>query len=153
MMDRGTPISYMGFMSTSKAGSRATFSQLGGWRGLLRNPGLFLHTLRRGAYVGQDELGNQYFESPGLAGSFRNRRWVIYAGAPEASSIGPRWHSWLHHLTDQPLPDSGDKPWQKPHLPNLTGTEASYRPAGHDYMGGQRAKASADYEAWTPEQS
>ena len=40
--------------------------------------------------------------------------------------------------------------WQKPHVPNLTGTADSYRPAGHDYQGGKRAKATGDYEAWTP---
>ena len=29
-------------------------------------------------------------------------------------------------------------------------TADSYRPAGHDYQGGKRAKATGDYEAWTP---
>jgi NADH:ubiquinone oxidoreductase subunit len=76
---------------------------------------------------------------------------VIYAGAPDASAIGPEWHAWLHYLTDAPLPDTGRKFWQKPHLPNLTGTPESYRPPGHDYEGGRRAHASADYESWTPD--
>jgi len=48
------------------------------------------------------------------------------------------------------LPEQGKKPWQKPHLANATGTGESYRPPGHDYEGGKRAAASADYEAWTP---
>ena len=34
----------------------------------------------------------------------RAKRWVVYAGAPEASMVGPEWHAWLHHLTDEPLP-------------------------------------------------
>ena len=34
--------------------------------------------------------------------------------------------------------------------PVATGTASSYRPAGHDYNGGQRAKATGDYESWTP---
>ena len=46
---------------------------------------------------------------------------------------------------------SDAEPWQKPHLPNATGTAASYRPPGHDYEGGHRARATGDYEAWTPE--
>jgi NADH:ubiquinone oxidoreductase subunit len=33
----------------------------------------------------------------------------------------------------------------------LTGTPDGYRPAGHDYEGGIRARAAADYEAWTPD--
>ena len=139
-------------MSTSKADAKVSISQLGGISGFLRNPGLFLFTLRRGGYVGQDVLGNRYFERPGRQKGGRTMRWVVYAGAPEASTVGPEWHSWLHHLTDEPLPSSDRKSWQKPHLPNLTGTAASYRPAGHDYVGGKRARAAADYEAWTPDQ-
>jgi NADH:ubiquinone oxidoreductase subunit len=117
---------------------------------LIGNPGLYFLTLFKGKFVGADGLGNQYFERPG---KLRARRWVVYAGPADASVIGPEWHSWLHHLTDAPLPDGGGKPWQRPHMANLTGTPESYRPAGHDYMGGNRAKASADYEAWSPDQA
>lgn len=138
-------------MSTSIADAKVSTGQLGGLRGLVRNPGLFLLTLFRGAHVGRDAQGNEYFERPGRSKTGRTRRWVVYAGTPDASSIGPEWHAWLHHLTSEPLPSTGAKPWQRPHRPNLTGTAASYRPAGHDYQGGQRARTSADYEAWTPD--
>jgi NADH:ubiquinone oxidoreductase subunit len=147
-MDHPACITYIGTMSTKS--SKATFKQLGGWRGLVRNPGLVLFTLRRGAHVGADAAGNQYYERKAHGGQ-RARRWVVYAGAPEASTVGPEWHSWLHYVTAEPLPDTGQKPWQKPHLPNLTGTALSYRPPGHDYEGGKRAAASSDYESWTPE--
>jgi NADH:ubiquinone oxidoreductase subunit len=130
--------------------SKVTFKQLGGWRGLMRNPGLVLFTLRRGTHVGEDGAGNQYYERPAHGGQ-RARRWVVYAGAPEASTVGPEWHSWLHYVTAAPLPYTGQKPWQKPHLPNLTGTALSYRPPGHEYEGGKRAAASSDYESWTPQ--
>ena len=154
-MDRAGRFTYIRRMSTSKTNGKVTLRQLGGVRGLIRNPGLTLFTLRRGSHVGTDELGNQYYERrapPGHApANARIRRWVVYAGAPDASMIGPEWHPWLHYLTDAPLPYTGQKPWQKPHLPNLTGTAESYRPAGHDYEGGKRAKASADYESWTPD--
>jgi NADH:ubiquinone oxidoreductase subunit len=153
MMDHGASISYTRGMNTSKADAKVSMSQLGGLRGFIRNPGLFLYTLRRGGHVGRDALGNQYYERPGRTKTARTRRWVVYTGAPDASTIGPEWHSWLHHLTDKPLPDTGAKPWQRPHQPNLTGTPASYRPAGHDYEGGKRAPASADYESWTPDNS
>jgi NADH:ubiquinone oxidoreductase subunit len=75
---------------------------------------------------------------------------VTYAGRPEASSVPPEWHAWLHYLTDAPLPAEARRAWQKPHQPNPTGTAASYRPPGHDYAGGKRAAATGDYEAWTP---
>jgi NADH:ubiquinone oxidoreductase subunit len=150
-MDLGISISYIQGMSMPKTDAKVSLSQLGGLRGLLRNPGLVIHTLRRGGHIGQDALGNQYYERPGRTKNARTRRWVVYSGAPDASSIGPEWHSWLHHLTDQPLSDAGAKPWRLRHQANLTGTAASYRPAGHDYEGGKRAAAAADYESWTPD--
>jgi len=139
-------------MSTSKVDAKVSMGQLGGLRGLIRNPGLFLYTLRRGTPVGRDALGNAYFERAAREKTGRSRRWVVYAGAPDASTVAPEWHAWLHHLTDQPLPATAAKSWQRPHQPNRTGTPASYRPAGHDYQGGKSARASADYESWTPDQ-
>ena len=62
----------------------------------------------------------------------------------------PEWHAWLHYTTDEPLVERPRRSWEKPHLPNLTGTPASYRPPGHDYRGGTRDRATGDYEAWTP---
>ena len=53
------------------------------------------------------------------------------------------WHSWLHYTIDTPLPKTGKRPWQKPHLPNLTGAPSAYRPAEHDYRDGHRAAAAA----------
>jgi NADH:ubiquinone oxidoreductase subunit len=138
-------------MSTTTPNSKVTFAQLGGWRGLIRNPGLVLFTLRRGGYIGADSLHNHYYEQRAVAKGARPRRWVVYAGEADASTIGPEWHSWLHYLTDKALPDTGRKPWQKPHQANLTGTPESYRPAGHDYEGGKRAPASGDYQSWTPD--
>jgi NADH:ubiquinone oxidoreductase subunit len=49
------------------------------------------------------------------------------------------------------LVERSRQPWEKPHLQNATGTPASYRPPGHDYQGGHRARATGDYEAWTPD--
>jgi NADH:ubiquinone oxidoreductase subunit len=114
------------------------------------NLGTRLFTMLHGARVGSDAAGNIYYQERRVRGDRRVRRWVMYAGLPEATSVPPEWHSWLHYTTDQPLPDTGRKLWQKPLLPNATGTPASYRPPGHDYEGGQRARATGDYEAWTP---
>jgi NADH:ubiquinone oxidoreductase subunit len=149
-MDQSRSFFYIRGMSKTEAAATPAKRKAFGLRILISNPGLYFLTLFKGKFVGSDALGNEYYERPG---KLHTRRWVVYAGAPEASVIGPEWHSWLHHLTDAPLPDTGMKPWQRPHRANLTGTPASYRPAGHDYMGGNRAKASADYEAWAPDQA
>lgn len=138
-------------MTRAATHSKPRLSELGGIKGFLRNPGLAIMTLRRGSFVGKDSQGNCYFEERVGDTHGRKRRWVVYAGPADASVIGPEWHAWLHHISDQVLPDSGRRPWQKPHLPNLTGTPESYRPAGHDYAGGRRAKASGDYQSWTPD--
>jgi NADH:ubiquinone oxidoreductase subunit len=116
------------------------------------NIGTRLFTFFRGHPVGRDGQGNRYFEERKPRGhGLRQRRWVLFAGAEEATAVPPEWHAWLHYTTDAPLAESTRRVWQKPHLPNLTGTPASYRPPGHDYKGGHRAAATGDYEAWTPE--
>lgn len=112
-------------------------------------------TLVTGAhFVGEDALGNKYYRAKPRKGYKRERRWVIYHGAPEASDVPPEWHGWLHHQTDA-VPDGNSpsfrRPWQKPHRPNLTGTDQAYRPPGHLLEGGRRAASDSDYEAWKPE--
>ena len=114
------------------------------------NLGTWLFTKLHGRRIGTDAAGNVYFvERRGRPG-LRVRRWVAYAGRPEASEVPPEWHAWLHYTTDAPLQEAARRPWEKAHLPNLTGTPLSYRPPGHDYQGGHRARATGDYEAWTP---
>jgi NADH:ubiquinone oxidoreductase subunit len=147
-MDHRHCITYIHRMTTDTADRKVTLGQLGGWSALFRQPGLVLHTLRAGAHIGKDGLGNHYYEERRANGR-RARRWVVYAGVTESSTVAPEWHSWLHYLTNEPLPETNRQPWQKPHQANLTGTPAGYRPAGHDYAGGKRARTTADYEAWT----
>lgn len=100
--------------------------------------------------VGQDQFGNRYYESRRVEPVYnRRRRTVALAKGQDSSSVPPEWHAWLHHLTNEPLPPP-KYAWQKPHQPNLTGTAGAWRPAGHDYAGGQRRVTGGDYEAWTP---
>jgi NADH:ubiquinone oxidoreductase subunit len=114
------------------------------------NIGTHLFTLLKGRRLGSDAAGNVYYEERRPRPGYRSRRWVAYAGTPEASDVPPEWHSWLHYTTDAPLSDTARRPWQKPYVPNQTGTPAGYRPPGHDYQGGHRAPATGDYESWTP---
>ncbi len=114
--------------------------------------GTRLFTYFRGQQVGHDSAGNRYYQErkhrPGL---MRQRRWVMFNGPKEATLIPPEWHAWLHYTVDAPLAETARRVWQKPHLPNPTGTAFAYRPPGHDYKGGHRAVATGDYEAWSPD--
>lgn len=107
--------------------------------------------LRGKARVGEDSQGNVYYEG-GVDMNGIARRWVMYSGANDASRVPPQWFGWLHHQVDE-LPQDvlpPERPWQKPALANLTGTALAHRPAGAMEMGGHRAPATGDYEAWTP---
>ena len=114
--------------------------------------GTRLQTLFSGNEVGRDAFGNRYYRDKRPVRGVRERRWVMYAGEPEASKVPPEWHIWLHHTTTEPLSEDSPfrQPWQKPYQPNQTGTENAYLPPGHTLEGGQRRKATGDYEAWTP---
>jgi NADH:ubiquinone oxidoreductase subunit len=111
---------------------------------------------RRGAkFVGYDEQGNKYYEEGGKP-SFadgRRRRWVIYHGVAEASRVPPDWHGWLHHIWDEPptVAPLPAKKFEKPYLPNMTGTPLAYRPKGSLARTGEQAKVDEGYEAWSPE--
>jgi len=111
-----------------------------------------LNGLRGKSRVGEDTLGNVYYEG-GQDVHGRPRRWVIYNGPNDASRVPPDWFSWLHHQIDA-VPDQALPPvrtWEKPAVPNMTGTADAYRPAGALEKGGHRAHAVGDYEAWTPD--
>ena len=114
--------------------------------------GTRLLTWFKGDLVGNDEQGNLYYQERGKPyRPRRRRRWVVYDGEVEASRVPAEWHSWLHYTIDTPPSNNRPRyPWQKPHLPNMTGTPLAYRPRGHDLEGGQRARATGDYEPWTP---
>lgn len=116
--------------------------------------GTRLYTLLHGQYVGRDEFGNRYFQQRKPAKNRRRKRWVMYQGMAEPTKVPPSWHGWLHHTVEQPPIDGQNVKkykWQKSHLPNLTGTDGRYLPAGHVMRGAERAPATADYVAWKPE--
>jgi NADH:ubiquinone oxidoreductase subunit len=122
--------------------------------------GTKLFTWLRGELVGTDQFGNRYYRERGRrvlkrgAGrESRERRWVLYNGEVEASRVPPEWYGWLHHTVNEVPAASGQKryAWQKDYVPNLTGTPGAYRPPGSVLRGGQRARATGDYEAWSPE--
>lgn len=104
-------------------------------------------TFLYGQHVGTDEAGNRYYKSK------KDRRWVIYNGPAEASAIPPGWHGWMHHRVDTLPSEERYTPhfWEKPHLPNFTGTARAYRPDGSLLTKGERPRVAGDYDAWSPE--
>ena len=117
--------------------------------------GTQLWTWRFGELVGRDEQGNTYYRTKG--GKIDptlgfQRRWVVYNGYPEATRVPPSWHGWLHHTVDVAPTEENYVPreWEKPHVPNMTGTPSAYRPSGSTLASGRRPKATGDYQAWTP---
>lgn len=114
------------------------------WNGQTLNTQLY--TWRKGVKVGEDAAGNVFYRSRD-----GKRRWVIFNGEAEASRISPEWHGWLHHTWDEPPTEAPPrrKVWEKPHLPNLTGTAAAYAPPGS--IRRPDPVERRDYEAWTPE--
>jgi NADH:ubiquinone oxidoreductase subunit len=114
--------------------------------------GTWLTTKTGGIAVGEDALGNVYYESK-HAENGRKRRWVLYAGSNDTSRIPPDWHSWMHGTIDD-VPEKtlpAPRRWEKEPTANLTGSDGAYRPAGAYGAGQKRALASGDYQAWSPE--
>jgi len=114
------------------------------WNGQTLNTQLW--TWRKGRAVGVDAQGNRFYQT-------RNgkRRWVIYNGEAEASRVSPEWHGWLHHTFDAPPTESplAHKSWERPHVPNMTGTGLAYVPPGSIRRADPVVRK--DYEAWVPE--
>jgi len=61
------------------------------WDGATLGTALF--SALNGSKVGEDPLGNRYFEGKG-------RRWVMYAGANDVSRVPPEWYAWLTRQID-----------------------------------------------------
>ena len=114
------------------------------WEGATLGTAIF--SRRHGTKVGEDQLGNLYFEGKG-------RRWVMYEGSNDVSRVPPDWYAWLTRqiddVPDKPLPPA-PKFLREP-TPNLTGTPAAYRPSGALEKGARRQRSSGDYQAWSPD--
>ncbi len=117
--------------------------------------GVLFTIKKRADFVGEDLAGNRYFQERTNRDSYdgRLRRFVTYRGYADATKVPADWHGWLHYTFDEPptVAPFKLKAWEKDHLPNMTGTPYAYRPAGAIAKGGERARATGDYEAWRPE--
>lgn len=105
----------------------------------------------KGDFVGQDSFGNKYYREKGPE-SLKERRWVVYKGVSEASKVPAEWFGWLHHMTLNPPAIEAVKrwPWEKNHLPNLTGTAYAWASLRRGVFRDARNQSTGDYEAWKP---
>ncbi len=121
------------------------FSRIfGWWNG--QSLGTALWTWRKGAEVGRDAVGNVYYRNHD-----DTRRWVAYVGDNDASRVEPEWYGWLHHTYREPptVEPMLRKVWEKPHQPNLTGSDGAFLRRGS--IRRADVKPASDYEAWSPE--
>ena len=117
--------------------------------------GTHILTQRKGVRVGEDVLGNVYYREAGAEDWRNERRWVVYAGEGEleASAVPAGWNAWLHKNREKAPSEEPllIKAWESEHRPNPSGSDDAYAPKGHQRRGGERAPATGDYEAWSPE--
>ena len=86
--------------------------------------GTRIKTILFGKFIGSDEYGNKYYENK------KGKRWVIYENEIDASKIPVEWYSWIHFMPNkiENIHKLEKHDWQKPHQPNLTGTNSAYYP-------------------------
>jgi len=86
--------------------------------------GTKIKTIFFGKLIGKDKFGNKYYQSRS------GKRWVIYSAEIDASKIPVEWFSWIHFMPNkiENTHEFKKYQWQKPHKPNLTGTESAYYP-------------------------
>ena len=101
--------------------------------------GTFIYTLLKGKLVGKDQFGNKYYSN-----SKDKKRWVIYKNEIDATKIPNEWYSWMHFTNNKIEKDHNLKKfnWQKPHMPNQTGSINSYHPNKNN------AEINKKYKSW-----
>ncbi|MFL2801031.1 MAG: NADH-ubiquinone oxidoreductase subunit NDUFA12 family protein [Paracoccaceae bacterium] len=117
------------------------------WNGTTVGTNLF--TFLKGKKVGEDYLGNFYYESKD-----QEKRWCIYCDQSEASRISPEWNSWLRFTSNTvPAGNNIEYDWQKIFKGNPTGLDSAYKPsiirAGR--LDKDLDNYQSDYKAWKPE--
>ena len=108
-----------------------------------------IFTFFKGKLVGRDALGNRYYQEKFLfkkPKTRRPRRWVMYPGLLEGSTVPPEWFGWLHHSLEAPLSLTQKKPWQKSWQPHLTGTSLAYSPQRTPL----KCSSPKGYKPWIP---
>lgn len=63
----------------------------------------FFYTKFFGTMVGEDLLGNKYYESKHKRWFGKNNRWVVYSTNNKSiANIDTVWYKWMHYMTEKP---------------------------------------------------
>lgn len=92
--------------------------------------------------VATDKFGNRYYQQG-------KNRWIVYKGLSEPSKIPAQYYLWLHHSVDCIERNEDQYHWQRDRVPNLTGTNGAYLPAGH-MLKNPFSEEHKNYKAWEP---
>ena len=111
---------------------------------------------RKGELVGEDELGNKYYQD--VSSQQGRNRWVVPPDADDYSAANvPRgWHGWLHHANDEPgLPNAAAPTYEDdaPLFARGTSSAGTHLPKGHFSRAkpGEVTRSWARYQSWTPD--
>lgn len=64
--------------------------------------------------IGCDYYGNRYFVGKTKNYLGHQKRYVLYNGIPETSTVPPGWHAWLHYLSSNaPMKNECTKKYNK----------------------------------------
>lgn len=69
--------------------------------------------------IGEDYLGNKYYESKNCDYLGQVKRKILYKGEMQPSKIPPMWHAWLHYLIEDVPNDQDSFARQQIYLQNL----------------------------------
>lgn len=137
-------------------GKKSMVSWLLSWEGLKMfgdgNVGFFklFKGPTAGTLVGEDHLGNKYYENESLP--YSRKRWVLYKDTFDYNSSGipPEWHGWVNYINDlPPTKHQFDKPiYGVEAYITRTGTPAAYAPKG--VWANPQKRNWLKYEAWQP---
>ena len=98
-----------------------------------------------GIEIGKDENGNRYFSN-----KKDSKRWVIYGGQVEATTVNPEWNNWLRFTSIEKPDEIKSHDWQLEHEPNQSGTSKAYSPKSSIFNNKSNNKKRIDYEKWSP---
>jgi len=105
-----------------------------------------------GRLVGSDASGNRYYCEKAAKQGRAERRWVLYAGAPDVATVSGVWFLWLHHTMSMPLPE--DNPFQqkegKKRESDPMGAEAAWLSPSRALRQKGRGAARGAYVPWKP---
>ena len=89
-------------LRTPLLGTSLSLSRARSLSGAPLTPSPQLGEIKRGTLVGTDDGGNRYYEN--LDYKVNMTRWVEYKDIHnyDSSSVPPRWHGWLHYVSDAP---------------------------------------------------